>query len=112
VDGYQDFAGAFVDTDAGIYAFSYELPKQLTADEALSLLRSRLPQYVVSRSADGLILRRSGEDAESFDEYHFRVERKRHTRILVLVASIDSPSEARHYPGFIEKYRSGTWFSR
>ncbi len=107
IDGYVNFKGHFVDTDASVYIFSYQSPPKFAPKEIFSILREQLKGYnVMSESKDELVLRRSGTGQmhEAFDEYRFLID-EQHRKIIVMFASVDSPVEIKNYPAFIKKFQ-------
>jgi len=105
IDGYTDFRGHFVDTDASVYIFSYQSPPELAAKDIFSILRKQIRGYnATSESNDELVLQRLGTSQrhEAFDEYRFLIS---DSKVTVMFASLDSPAEIKNHRYFIEKFQ-------
>ncbi len=107
IEGYSHFKAHYLNSDAAVYIYSYRLPLNLSAEDALAVLRQQIPtadkRYaVISESPTELVFRRPAynysEDV-GFDEYRVLVDDQQ-KRITVMFANLDSPAEQEQHPYF------------
>lgn len=98
IEGHTNFKAPFADPDRPAFIFQYQLPRELTVEQAFEVLLKQNSEYgVVSKSKTELLLRNSAVYTKpAFDEYRFYIDENKRL-VTAMSVSFLVEDEARFY---------------